>query len=116
MKRFKAVVWALLQAAATVGALQTFGRVIRWVSARPISEAPVEALRVLPKGCPAFYPDHGTFFCEHLGMTYNRPAAFILLVLFGLASGIFAMYLGATKRGLSAAKEAFGFGSSKVNA
>jgi len=96
------VSWALLQLSSGVAAFWVGTRLWSWGMAEPIRRAPAAALAVLPMDCPAFRAEHGTYFCEKLGVTYDHPvllsASALLFVVFAATT----LYLDASGRGVSA--------------
>ena len=82
----------LASSALGICAAAIFFRLLRWSDAVPIAEAPAAALEVLPGRCPAFHAEHGSYFCEHLGLSYQRPAVWISALILIVICGWLAWY------------------------
>jgi hypothetical protein len=79
--------------------LLTFFQFAPWLSTQPISEAPPQARATLPKYCPAFSVNHGTYICEWHDTIAKNPWGFALCAAILAACLAFLYFTGFTGRG-----------------
>jgi hypothetical protein len=99
MRRRTLVLWCIAQVLVAVVGFLAFFSFAPWVATLPIAQAPPEARRSLPKDCPAFHTDHGTYVCDYRGTIREHPWAFRLNVAVLLACWGFLVFTGLTGRG-----------------
>src|ERR1700722_16302855 len=91
----------MLQAAALIVAFLAFYCLAPWLSAQPTSNAPSSVLAALPAHCPAYWVNHGTYYCEWRDTIENNLLGFAINLGILVGSFWFAYFLSHTRRGFS---------------
>jgi hypothetical protein len=76
MRRGSVLLWCAVQTLTVITGFLQFFRFAPWLSTAPISQASTEVRAALPAECPAFFVNHGQYFCAWHDTISRNPVGF----------------------------------------